>query len=131
MLNYIAAVSWIINNDCNLKCKHCYPDSGKKFRNTKVLSRMEIKQMTDSIKTMNPDMIFISGGEPFMCPNLFEYLEEARRIANKELSMCTNGLFITEENAKRLKEVGMNCVSMSICNPIPEKEDFLEEELTL
>lgn len=123
MLNYIAAVSWIINNDCNLKCNHCYPDSGEKFRNTKVLSREEIKQMTSSIKTINPDMIFISGGEPFMCPNLFEYLEEARKIAKKELSMCTNGLFITEENAKRLKEVGMNCVSMSICNPIPEKED--------
>lgn len=123
MIDYIAAVSWIINNDCNLRCKHCYPESGPKFRNEKVLTREEIRKMADSIKTINPDMVFISGGEPFMCPNLFEYLEEAKRIAKKEMSMCTNGLFITEDNAKKLKEVGMNCVSMSVCNPIPEKED--------
>lgn len=50
MLNYIAAVSWIINNDCNLKCKHCYPDSGEKFRNTKVLSREEIKHMKKDVE---------------------------------------------------------------------------------
>lgn len=123
MIDYIAAVSWIINNDCNLKCKHCYPESGPEFRDEKILSRDEIRKMVESIKTINPDMIFISGGEPFMCPNLFEYLEEAKKIANKEMSMCTNGLFMTEENAKRLKDVGMNCVSMSVCNPIPEKED--------
>ncbi len=123
MIDYVAAVSWIINNDCNLRCKHCYPESGPEFRDEKVLTREEIKKMADSIKTINPDMVFISGGEPFMCPNLFDYLEEAKRIAKKEMSMCTNGLFMTEENAKKLKDVGMNCVSMSVCCPIPEKED--------
>ncbi|MBE5806471.1 MAG: radical SAM protein [Clostridiales bacterium] len=123
MIDYMAAVSWIINNDCNLRCKHCYPESGPKFRDEKVLTREEIRKMGDSIKTVNPDMVFISGGEPFLCPNLFEYIEEAKRIANKEISMCTNGLFMTEENARKLKEAGMDCVSMSVCNPIPEKED--------
>lgn len=122
-INHLTAVSWIINNECNLKCKHCYPDSAEQYKKLPLRKKEEIKKMAESISTVSPDIIIISGGEPFLCGNLFEYIEEAKKIAKKELCMCSHGLFIDEKNAKKLKDAGMNCVSLSVCNPIKEKED--------
>lgn len=88
------ALSWIINDECNLHCAHCYPDSGPKTPPPFDADRL--LKMTDHLRHMHFDKIYISGGEPLACSHLEDYLKAADKLADR-LYICTNALLLDDE----------------------------------
>ncbi|MBI3549966.1 MAG: radical SAM protein [Elusimicrobia bacterium] len=111
-------VAWQITNECNLACLHCIEESGpgKAFKDelTKEQTFSVLKQMADA----QVPYISFSGGEPMVHPDFFEMVEY---ITDKgvNLKIETNGHYLTPENCKRLKDLEVKAVQVSIDGGTP------------
>ena len=88
-----------ILNSCNLRCQGCWVDVEEKDAiDLDTLNRT----ITDAKRHGNA-FFGILGGEPFMHPQLLDLL-----AAHPDcyFQVFTNGQFITEKIAKRLREIG-------------------------
>ena len=106
------SLSWLffeITDRCNLRCKHC----GSNCTSTgELLTVEDVKSTLKTLKGAKP-MICLTGGEPLLHPDFFEIAECVHSMGFR-WGMTTNATLIDEAVAKRLKEVGMKTVSVSI-----------------
>jgi len=114
---------WDLTYQCNLRCKHCYEDAGAKKR--AELSTAEAKQVLDVLAKLVgiglPALSF-SGGEPLARKDFFELAAYAKRRVGY-VSIASNGTLITKENAKRIKDVGIDYIEISIDGATAEVHD--------
>jgi len=105
-------VVWNITSNCNLKCVHCYNNSGA-GRDSNEVTTQEAKAVLDDLAGFGVPSVLFSGGEPLMRGDLFELMEYA---AGKGLGVVisTNGTLIGEDEAKRIKDVGVSYVGVSL-----------------
>jgi MoaA/NifB/PqqE/SkfB family radical SAM enzyme len=89
-----------IINSCNLRCQGCWVDVAAK---QEILTLKAMNRLIDEAKEMGNVYFGLVGGEPFMHPQLFDIL-----AAHPDcyFQIFTNGQFITEEKARRLRELG-------------------------
>lgn len=116
----LEGISFETTRKCNLHCKHCYSDSGAPRRDE--LTVEEIKRLMDHIAAMGVLSITFTGGEPLLHPYLFELIEYAR-LKPLTVSLFTNGTLITPKIARRLKELGVCRVNVSIDGPDAKTHD--------
>lgn len=111
-----------ITNACNLNCVHCYlPQAADRvFMNDTELYRKMLKDFADQGFLM----LTITGGETFLNPKLFEFLKIARELRYL-ISLKTNGTMIDEDSAKKLAEMKLRPVDISIYSAIPEEHDSI------
>ncbi len=110
-----------ITYNCQLKCPHCCVGSYENEPN-RELSTDEIKDVLD--QSAKAFVVNFFGGEPTMRPDIMELIKYASERA--VYVFCdTNGLKITRDYAKQLKEHGLEMLYVSIDSPIPEKHDEL------
>lgn len=98
-------------NRCNLFCQHCYLDATP-YSNIKLPLNLVIRSLGE-VEQLGIAAIYLSGGEPFLYPELPEILTFASQQQNTELYVSTNGTLIGSKEAKLLKECGAN-VQVSI-----------------
>ncbi|MCC9604188.1 radical SAM protein [Stieleria sp. JC731] len=87
-------------NSCNLRCQGCWVDVAAKQH------RIELDAANETIrqaKEMGNSFFGILGGEPFMHKDLLQIFEQNRDVY---FQVFTNGHFITDDVAARLKEYG-------------------------
>lgn len=127
MFKKMKAISWIINSRCNLKCLHCYTKSiqGEELRPD--YSKKDIAIMAKNIGSVNPKVVIISGGEPLIDKDLPIYLKEARKIASKNLWLCTNGMLLSDKFIKLFKKNKVDGVTLSLRHPDPVKEEKISQ----
>jgi len=104
-------VSWLMTNECNLRCSHCGNTSRAKKEN-----ELTTKEAKDFIKCIADNRVFIldiSGGEPLIRKDAIELFKYARSLG-LEMGMTSNGTLVTEKLAKELKEVGMYNIHISL-----------------
>src|SRR5262245_3582456 len=87
-------------NSCNLRCQGCWVDVASK---QETISPEAFAKLVREARQMGNVFFGIVGGEPFMHPKLFELLEPHRDCY---FQVFTNGQFITDEKAKRLRQLG-------------------------
>jgi radical SAM protein with 4Fe4S-binding SPASM domain len=98
-------IQWHITNFCNLRCQHCYQDD---FSKENDLGWSELKKVSDNLLTTIREWdqkacIHLTGGEPFLKPELFPLLSDLNQQAMvEELGIITNGLTIDQEMMQRL-----------------------------
>jgi radical SAM protein with 4Fe4S-binding SPASM domain len=97
-----------ITNRCSLGCRHCYMDSGARLPDE--VSSREFKNLLRHLRDVGVFHIALGGGEAFEHPDLFEIATYARELGLIP-NLTTNGLLITEENAKRCRVFGQINVS--------------------
>lgn len=104
-------VSLNITRKCNLRCKHCFSDSGNPDPNE--LTTKELFNLIDQMKNAGTFFLAIGGGEPLARNDLFKIIKYAREnfIA---VSIVTNGLLINKEMAKKLRELNLKAITVSI-----------------
>ena len=104
-------VVWNFTYKCNLKCKHCYLDAGDNSK--RDLSTEEAIKVVDQLADFGVTSLAFSGGEPLTRKDFFEV---AKHAVDKGLyvSMATNGTLLTEENVRKLKEIGLHYVEVSV-----------------
>ncbi len=105
-------VAWNITKRCNFKCKHCYSDATINT-DEKELSLEEIKSIIDEMKELKVPVILLSGGEPMMHEHIFEIIGYIR-ASGIRVSLSTNGSLITPESARKLKDLGVSYVGISL-----------------
>lgn len=110
MIKQIPKLSWIINNACNLKCIHCYPDSG--IEHKKVFTDDDFEKLLVNFEGMHFHRTFLSGGEPILDKNFNKYLQIAKQISN-EVFICSNGTLLSESKLKELVDSGVNGIVLS------------------
>lgn len=113
-------VVWDFTHKCNLKCKHCYSDSG--VTGEKELNTKEAINVVDQLADCGVTALAFSGGEPLSRSDFFEV---ATHAVDRGLyvSVATNGTLLTKENVKRLKEAKINYVEVSIDGATAETHD--------
>lgn len=89
-----------IINSCNLRCQGCWVDVASK---QEIIEPDAFHKMVHEAKQMGNVFFGIVGGEPFMHPKLFELLEPH---PDCYFQIFTNGHFITDEKAKKLRKLG-------------------------
>jgi len=104
--------AWNITRTCNLKCIHCYTDSDAKDY-AGELTTEQGKKLIEDLADFNIPALLFSGGEPLIRPDVFELVNHAKK-QNLRCTLSTNGVLITEEVAKRIKESGFVYVGISL-----------------
>ncbi|HEY3275447.1 MAG TPA: radical SAM protein [Syntrophorhabdaceae bacterium] len=116
-------VQWHLTERCNLACTHCYQGetSPKELSLPQILSVMEqistmIASWSEAYGIDFTPSFNITGGEPFLRRDLFRILEaaKARGVA---VYLLTNGTLIDRQRAKRLSDLGIDGVQVSLEGP--------------
>jgi radical SAM protein with 4Fe4S-binding SPASM domain len=115
-------IVWNLTYQCNLRCKHCYENAGGK---RPELTTDEAKQVLDKLSKMAgiglPALSF-SGGEPLTRRDFFEIASYAKKRIGY-VSIASNGTLLTRDNAKRIKDVRIDYVEISIDGATPGVHD--------
>jgi radical SAM protein with 4Fe4S-binding SPASM domain len=114
-------LSWNITRKCNLKCPHCYINATTQ-EPINELTTEEAKNLINQICEVSRPLLVLSGGEPLLRQDVYELV---RYGAEKGLKMGlgSNGCLIDDAAAKKLKEAGIETVSISLDSHVPEQHD--------
>jgi len=105
-------VVWNSTRTCNLRCRHCYMDSDAQQYQGELTTE-EAKRFIDDLADFQVPVLLFSGGEPLIRKDFFEL---AAYAADKGIrpTLSTNGTLITPETARRIKEIGVGYVGISL-----------------
>ena len=105
-------VVWNITKSCNLSCFHCYAEAKNKT-GPEELNTEQAKEFINDLANFNVPVLIFSGGEPLMRKDLEELIAYAR---NKGLlvTISTNGTLLEYDRVKKLKELGVNYIGVSL-----------------
>lgn len=114
-------IAWELTRGCNLSCKHCRASS-ESGPYPGELSKEECFRVMDDISLISKPVIILTGGEPLLRPDIFEI---ARYGTDKgfRMVMATNGTLLTKEIVLKIKESGIQRISVSLDGPNPETHD--------
>ena len=104
-------VVWDFTHKCNLNCRHCYSDSGASRE--PELSTEEALRVVDQLSEAGVTALAFSGGEPLARKDFFQVADYAVE-RGLYVSVATNGTLLTKENVRKLKEIGVHYVEVSI-----------------
>ena len=101
MSKYIPISCYIeLTSQCNLKCIHCYNDSGIHKKNQ--ISLEKFKNIIVSLQKYETRNIILSGGEIFTLKNIKEYFDAIPRDFGIEI--ITNGTIVNQEIINLIKD---------------------------
>jgi len=94
---------------CNERCVHCYLD----HHDHGEMTTREVKNVLDQLADAGALFLTFSGGEIFLRQDLFELIRYARGL-NFDVSLKTNALLIDESRARKLRELDIRKIQISI-----------------
>jgi AdoMet-dependent heme synthase len=105
---------------CNERCVHCYLDHDDHGEMTTT----EIEDVLTQLSDAGVFFLTLSGGEVLMRRDFFEIVEHARRLLFN-VKLKTNGVMIREQEAMRIRELGVEQVQISVYSHRPEVHDAI------
>ncbi len=104
-------VMFELTYDCNFHCQHCYVP--KTYKKIKPLSTLEILNIIHQLKEAGCFYLGFTGGEIFLRPDIEEILEFSCK-QGFQVILYTNGSLITCAMAKKIAEMGVNKVDITL-----------------
>jgi AdoMet-dependent heme synthase len=116
-------LAWETTRRCNLDCRHCraaatsgpYPGE---------LTTAEGKSLLDDVACLGQVVIILTGGEPLLREDILEITAYGHRLGHR-MVMAVNGTLLTEDMARRLKEAGIQRLSISLDGAQAQSHDNL------
>ena len=105
---------------CNERCVHCYLDHDDHGE----MTIEEIRGVLEQLAEAGVFFLTLSGGEVFMRRDFLEIVEYARSLMFS-VKIKTNAFMIREKEAKRLRELMVQDVQVSIYSHRPEVHDAI------
>lgn len=103
---------------CNLKCQHCYNESGILSKETfrQELSEQQWVDIAEELVNIGLFSVIISGGEPFLNPSLVFRMAEIFGAAEIKMGIITNGWFLSDEVVSQLARFrkAINWIQVSV-----------------
>lgn len=100
-------VLWGVAGHCNLDCFYCFPEIPHRSRKDHELSTEHALVVAQKIVDAAVFEVTLSGGEPLMRRDIFE-LASFLRDHSISVGMMSNGTLLTDEHARRLKELNIS-----------------------
>ncbi len=112
-----------VTDRCNFRCNFCMPIKPVWLPKSEILTYEEIVRIARILAKMGVTKIRLSGGEPLMRRDIDKLISMLRQIPDiKTIAVTTNGFYLTEM-ARRLKEAGLDSVTISLHSLKPERFD--------
>ena len=114
---------WLYTNfDCNLRCDYCCVRSSPKAPR-RALGLERVKRIAVEAAELGVEEIFVTGGEPFLLPDIGEIL--AACAAAAPTTVLTNGMLLAGRRRESLRSLPRQGVTLQISldSPTPERHD--------
>jgi organic radical activating enzyme/TusA-related sulfurtransferase len=114
---------WLYANfDCNLSCDYCCVRSSPKAPR-RALGIERVRRIAIEAAELDVSEIFVTGGEPFMLPDIGEIL--ATCAASAPTTVLTNGMLFAGSRLETLRSLPRERVTLQISldSPTPERHD--------
>jgi pyruvate-formate lyase-activating enzyme len=114
---------WLYTNfDCNLRCDYCCVRSSPKAPR-RALGLERVKRIAAEVAELGVGEIFVTGGEPFLLPDIGEIL--AACAAAAPTTVLTNGMLLVGRRLETLRSLPRERVMLQISldSPTPERHD--------
>lgn len=114
-------IAWEVTRSCNLACVHCRasalhgPYEGE-------LTTSEAFTLIDQIAELGSPILILTGGEPLLRADIWEIAERGV-AAGLRVVMAPNGTLVTPEVGRKLADVGIKRISVSIDFPNAVEHD--------
>jgi len=109
------AVCIDITSRCNLRCPFCEIGTGIKNDFSNELTKKELFGIIEQLKKWNINIIdSISGGEPFIRKDFWEFLEYCEYNYIRINTVCTNGTLLADLDNKKFRLLSASVAALSI-----------------
>ena len=108
---------------CNIKCEFCFLKDSVLNEKRDELTLQEIEQLADQAKDLGA-CFFLTGGEPFLRRDIVQIVAAIKKRGLK-VGINTNGILVTEEIGKKVRDAGLDYIIFSLHGP-REIHDCLE-----
>ncbi|MDR1324632.1 MAG: radical SAM protein [Treponema sp.] len=106
----------ILTHRCNFRCVYCYNSSGQ-GAGADELSTGQWVSLIEEARDMGVLKCTLTSGEPLIHQGFFDILAALQR-SNIITYICTNGSLITEETVRKLKDLDVPLIQISLDSPI-------------
>jgi pyruvate-formate lyase-activating enzyme/TusA-related sulfurtransferase len=114
---------WLYTNfDCNLSCDYCCVRSSPKAPR-RALGLERVRRIASEAATLGVKEIFVTGGEPFMLPDIGEIITSCAAVA--PVTVLTNGMLFAGRRVETLRALPRERVTfqISLDSPTAERHD--------
>ena len=113
-----STMCFAVTDACTYDCYYCSNDGKKKGQE---LTTAEWISLAAEVQDMNTPIIFFTGGEPLLRPDLEEIISsiDARSVTY----ILTTGYGLTEQRAAVLKKIGLYGIGVSLNSYDPERDN--------
>jgi cyclic pyranopterin phosphate synthase len=109
-----------VTDRCNLRCVYCMPKEvfGREFKfldRGEILTFEELERLGRILVGLGVEKIRITGGEPLLRRDLAVLIGKLAAIDGlADITLTTNGSLLKKETAVRLREAGLNRITISL-----------------
>lgn len=120
-------IKFYLTDYCSRQCVYCFAGarySKERLRNFDFLSVDRFRTIIEEADKIGVKEIEISGGDPFIVDNIFDYISVMIKHYTGDWSVSTKSL-LTKQDINRLKMIGMREIQVSIDSINPVTADRL------
>lgn len=107
---------WEVTARCNMRCLHCASDLGEGRTRGTELTLEEARDVCRQLKALGCEQVVLSGGEALLRSDWDAIARELVQLG-VGASLISNGLAIDEAIARRVVDVGIGRVALSLDGP--------------
>ena len=116
-------MAWEVTRRCNLACLHCRAAAGS-GPYPGELTTAEGLALLDDLAAMGQVVVILTGGEPLLRDDIYDLIAHGAKLGLR-LAMAVNGTLLTPAIAARLKELGVQRLSISLDGATAASHDHL------
>ncbi len=116
-------LAWEVTRRCNLACLHCRAAAGS-GPYPGELTTAEGLALLDDLAALGQVVVILTGGEPLLREDIYELTAYGAKLGHR-MVMAVNGTLLTPETAVRLKEAGIQRLSISLDGAAAASHDAL------
>lgn len=110
-----------LENRCHLKCQHCFEDEASHPTDDR-LSLIELERALTDLAALGCLQLTLTGGEIFLRRDIFDILALTKKL-RFQVTLFTSGTLLDREKVKRLKELKIGQVDVSVYSDIAADHD--------
>ncbi|HVT42896.1 MAG TPA: TIGR04053 family radical SAM/SPASM domain-containing protein [Thermoanaerobaculia bacterium] len=116
-------IIWEPTRACDLACLHCRA-AAQPLRSKFELSTYDGYKLIDQIAELEPQVFVLTGGDPLKRPDIYEYIDYARRRGLQPSLTPSATPLLTTDSIDRMKQAGLTRLAVSLDGATAETHDF-------
>jgi MoaA/NifB/PqqE/SkfB family radical SAM enzyme len=108
-----------LGSQCNMRCEHCSADT-LRDDSRPMMQAQDYAELAREFDRMRVIRVNLTGGEPLLRKDLDDIILSLGP-KKRHIKLQTNGVLLTRERIRQLKNAGLNAVSISLDSMDPEE----------